>query len=256
MIRLRKLLLMLVMFVTAFAGTVLAFSAAEVADFQRANKHYRAGEFKEAAKIYEDLVLKNPDTGALYYNLGNSYFRIGDLGLSILSYERALSRDPRNSDIRTNLAYVKNSLEYQVEDKRNWYLRALEKFLKFLTTKEAGLIASVASLFFLLSWAFVLYFRPGLAWGPIRKSLLVLALVTLAFYGAKYFQIQKFGDAIVMAKSAEVRYGPSSSDQVAFKLGEGLKVYITQEREDWSRIYVSSGESGWISNDKIAKVNV
>lgn len=254
MIRLRYFILMALL-VGAFSPALSAFSAAEVADFQRANKHYRAGEFKEAAKIYEDLSVKSPETGVLFYNLGNTYYRLGDLGLSILSYERARALDPRNSDIKTNLAYVKNSLEYQVEDKRNWYLRALEQTLRFLTTKEAGLIASFAMLLFLVSWAFALYVRPGLPWGPIRKILLVTALLALGFFSAKHFQIQKFGDAIVMVKSAEVRYAPSKSDQVAFKLGEGLKVYVREQRDDWSRIYVASGETGWIQNDKISKVN-
>ena len=69
------------------------------------------------------------------------------------------------------------------------------------------------------------------------------------------FQIHQFGDAMVMAKNSEVRYGPSPSDQIVFKMGEGLKVYVMDEREGWSRIYVASGETGWIQDEKIAKVN-
>ncbi len=251
--RLKSVFMILSLFICA--RSAFAFTAAEAADFQRANKHYRAGEFKEAAKIYETLAEKNPYAGVLYFDLGNAYYRLGNLGSSILAYERALVRDPRNLDIKTNLAYVRNSLEYQVEDKRNWYLRALEQLLKFFTNREASLIAAAALFLFLLSWVFVLYFRPNLPWGPLRKVLLLIAAVTLSFFSAKYFQVQKFGDAIVMAKSAEVRYGPSQSDQVAFKLGEGLKVYVMEDREGWSRVYVASGETGWIADDKIAKVN-
>ena len=71
---------------------------------------------------------------------------------------------------------------------------------------------------------------------------------------AKQIDTSVMRDAIVMSKEAEVRYGPSENDQVAFRLGEGLKVYVVDHREDWSRVILVNGDGGWVQSNQIAEV--
>src|SRR5271165_4620838 len=57
------------------------------------------------------------------YNLANSYARAGKPGMAVLNYERARLLAPNDSDIDTNLRYVRSSLRLTTEP-RGWFERA------------------------------------------------------------------------------------------------------------------------------------
>ena len=59
-------------------------------------------DYASAIQIYEAL-LKEGEAAEVYYNLGNSYYKAGDIAKAILNYERALLIQPGNADIRANL---------------------------------------------------------------------------------------------------------------------------------------------------------
>ena len=199
----------------------------------------------------EALLKSHPQVAILFYNLGNSYFRMGALGPAILAYERAKLFQPRDWDILYNLGHVRSLLEYRVEDKRNWYLKAFEEGLNAFTEKEV--IFSVFVFYFLLmaSWAWAVFFRKGELWGWKRKLLLTFTLVFVALMAAKNVQAHWLRGAIVTSPEAQIRYGPSDSDQLAFRLKEGLKLYVLDHRDEWSRVFLTNGESGWVRNDQI-----
>ena len=90
--------------------------------------------------------------------------------------------------------------------------------------------------------------------GGVARYLGGLLAVLCVLFVAKHVETHIIRDAIVLAKEAEVHYGPSIHDQVAFRLGEGLKVYVLDSRKDWSRILLNNGESGWVKNKEIAEV--
>ncbi|MDD5216812.1 MAG: SH3 domain-containing protein [Candidatus Omnitrophica bacterium] len=231
-----------------------ALSPNDIQRFEKANEAYRSGHFQEAMEDYRDLSKKYPQTGIFCYNLGNSYFRLGQIGMSIWAYERGLLSDPRNHDIRSNLKYVRSLLEYRIDDNRNWYLRVSVWFLERLTTREVKMLLAFCYFLLMSSWGLALYFWRDAPWRWKRKTLAVLLGLALLLFIAKYWETRVFRDAIVITQQAEIRYGPSESDQVAFRLGEGLNVSVVDQREDWSRIVLVNGEGGWVKNDQIVQV--
>ena len=62
---------------------------------------YMKNDFASAIQVYEALLTKG-EAADLYYNLGNSYYKSGDIAKAILNYERALLLQPGNGDIRAN----------------------------------------------------------------------------------------------------------------------------------------------------------
>ena len=223
--------------------------------FLKANQDYQKAKFQEAANGYKQLAEKHSNVGIFFFDLGNSLYRLGSIGSSLLAYERALALDPRNEDLRYNLNYVRGQLEFKMEDKRNWYLKFLDGFLRFFKSEEIIFLAGFIFLLFISTWVFSLFFRPNSSWGTGRKGLLVLSLISIGLASLKQGQSRFMSDAIVMQKDAEVRFGPSDSDQIAFKLGEGLKVYVVDRREDWSRVFLTNGETGWMKNSQITEVH-
>jgi tetratricopeptide (TPR) repeat protein len=224
--------------------------------FQEANLSYRIGDYAKAAELYGSLIEQEPRVAAFYYDLANTFVRLGKMSRAILNYEKALRLDPRNGDIRENLRYTRGLLEYRVEDTRNWYLKATEVVLKYVTEREVHTV--VLTVLFIFLAGGILYFLSGrgVFWNPWQQFVfIVLLLAALVAFG-KQVQSNMIRDAIVMQKECEARYGPSEHDQVAFRMGEGIKVFVMDRREDWSRVLLTNGESGWVKDSDIAEVKV
>ena len=235
-------------------GSLFAWTKEEVSQFQEANHLYREGKHAQAIPIYEKLSELHPDAAVFLYNLGNSYYRTRALGKAIRAYERARLFDPRNPDIKSNLNYVRSLLEYRLDDKRNWYIRAGEHVLELFASNEIYFGLALSYFLFIASCVFGIFIRRGMSWGWKRKTFLFIFLIFVLLALAKHVEKDVIRDAIVMTNDAEVRYGPSDSDQVAFRLGEGLKVYVVDEREDWSRVLLVNGETGWMKNSQIGLI--
>lgn len=253
-IRQNRILTIAAVVLLGSVASAWAFSPEDQKVFQEANTAYREGHFEEALKGYEELSQSYPEQSVFYFNLANGHYREGHLGQAILNYERSLKISPRDTDSRHNLDYVYSLLPYRVEDKRNWYLRAGEKVLGNFSEKEIAGLALFSYFLFMLSGLTALLLRKQESQGWLRKTLLVFLIVSVFLMLAKSVETRVMKDAIVTAKNADVRYGPSESDQTAFQLGEGLKVQVLDQRETWSRVILVNGQSGWIRNDQITPV--
>lgn len=236
---------------------VVCLGADETAKvFQEANTNYKTGDYAKAAELYDALTLREPQVASFYYNLANAYVRLGKLSHAILNYEEALRLDPRNADARENLRHTRGLLEYRVEDNRNWYLKTVEAILKSMTGREINIAVLLIECVFLVGAIFFFLVGRGLFWNPWQKFVFLLLVVVGLVAVGKQIQTNVIRDAIVMQKECEARYGPSEHDQIAFRMGEGIKVFVMDRREDWSRVLLTNGESGWVKNSDIAEVKV
>ncbi|HOG24400.1 MAG TPA: tetratricopeptide repeat protein [Candidatus Omnitrophota bacterium] len=231
-------------------------SAQSPSRFEEANTCYRTGDFEKSAELFEALVRDEPGHPVFLYNLGNAYVRTGKLSQAILAFEKALLASPRNTDVRQNLEYARSLLEYRVDDDRNWYLKVTEVALSYFTQLEANFLALVFLALFLLVGSFYFIFKQPVFWGMGRKILVVFVIATGALAGLKHVQVDMIRPAIIMANECNVRYGPSEHDQIAFKMGEGLKVFIMDRRADWSRVLLTNGENGWVHHEDISEITL
>ena len=73
------------------AGSHTTFSSNTLEDATKAegDSAYIKEDYAAAIQIYEAL-LKNGEAADVYYNLGNSYYKIGEIAKAVLNYERAL----------------------------------------------------------------------------------------------------------------------------------------------------------------------
>lgn len=241
----KRLSLFIVALFLLFAASGIAISANPAETFKKANDLYRNGNWEEAAKFYETLTAEMPLSAELYYNLGNAYYKMDNIGKARLNYERARYLDPRDNDTRKNIEFIKGLIEYKVEDKRNWYLRKLNEALSWLTFQEL-LLLCLFSYLLLLSVLFIkLFFRRPLL-GRLSIGLIVFFAVTVLCGLFKYNLSPDKKLAIVTAPSTEARYGPSKEDKTVFRLVRGMKLSIAKRSDSWCLIRLLNGESGWV----------
>ncbi|HUJ09365.1 MAG TPA: tetratricopeptide repeat protein [Verrucomicrobiae bacterium] len=229
----------------SFAGTT--------SDFRAANKLYDEGKFPEAAAAYEKIT---PKTANVYYNLGNAWFREGKLGLAILNYERARRLTPRDPDVLANLRFAEQRLG--VEDV-NTPPRAIQRFLHSVvvshTPTEWGAFELVALWLTLLAVAGCIFLPRA------HTAFLVVAIIGFLGFGASAFALgyeaitrHTAPQAVVVIDDSEARFAPLPESTVHFKLAEGTKIVIREDRDQWLLVERADGQQGWVKSDAIVPI--
>ena len=251
---LKRRTLVFLFFMLAFSPGPALHAQEKIFSIEKAHECYKHGNYEAAKEIYEAFLKDHPDSEALHYDLGNVYYKLKKIGLAILHYEKARSIKPHDYEINENLAYLQGLIEYKLEDKRNWYWIQWSRFLGHFTWNELVFLSLALYLAFmgLLTLRFLL--RKELRFLRLARPLFFLFLLSLAPLLTKYWYLSIEQDAVVISPTAEVRYGPSDRDRVAFRLVEGLKVEIEETRGEWYRVGLVNGESGWCEKKDLERI--
>ena len=124
-----------------------------IEQFHQANDYYQKEKYPEAIGRYLDLVQKGYRDPYIFYNLGNAYFKKGELGRAILFYEKARMLLPRDDDIQKNLAYANSLAIDKIETKSSGLFSLWERVTDFLTLNELTMIFTGIYLV-LIFWGF------------------------------------------------------------------------------------------------------
>ncbi|MGR3302732.1 MAG: tetratricopeptide repeat protein, partial [Candidatus Scalindua sp.] len=220
--------------------------------FFRANKEYSAGQkaiaerkeqeaiekFEHAVQLYEELLNSGFINGQIYYNLGNSYYRLGMSGKAIIYYRRAEKLLPRDADIKANI----NLLKRDFEDKAS--IRQLPEILRvvcfwyfFLNLNEITFITIymyLALMASILSFVFI-----KVQW--LKNIIIVFAsclLVLVISLGIKAYSQHSIERGVVIADESKIRYGPGEEFEPKFEIHEGAEVRIEEKKDKWYKVYV------------------
>lgn len=219
-----------------------AAAAQEDAVFAKANSDFAAGNFSAAISGYESLVKAHHWNANLFYDLGNAYFRTGDLGRAILNYERALALDPNHPEARANVQLVRDQAR-ALELKPDW----VEEHLSFLTPAQYTWLGAIAF------WAAVgilcgLYFaqRRAVVW--IFAFLLSTTVAVTAALVLWKFETGRAGRdlAIITRKHIQARLATAESAGTVLVLPPGSEIKILSTRGDWLYADLPNDLQGWI----------
>ena len=83
---------------------------------------YTKEDYAKAIELYEGILKSNGESAAVYYNLGNTYYKAGKIAPAILNYERCLLLDPGDSDARFNLQMARQKTIDKIEPVGDFFL--------------------------------------------------------------------------------------------------------------------------------------
>ncbi|MDX1778881.1 MAG: hypothetical protein R3339_08360, partial [Thermodesulfobacteriota bacterium] len=179
----------------------------EAAFFMEAQKNYKEGKYSQAAGGFEKLLQNGDRNGALYYNLGNSYFKMGMLGKAILSYRLAELYTPRDEDLNANLNYARQLTKDRIETKQ--WMPFLKRFCFWYSKLNIRELFIVFLIVHALFWVFALL---KMVWR--NEYLNFMFFITLALTGVlgfsfaiKLYYHSYDIDGVVLAKEVTVRSG-------------------------------------------------
>ncbi|MBI5416074.1 MAG: tetratricopeptide repeat protein [Candidatus Omnitrophica bacterium] len=216
-----------------------------IAGFVAAGAAYKAEDFHSAAAQYQSIVDAGKESGALYYDLGNSYFKQGDLGRAILNYEKARRLIPRDSDLNYNYRYALARIqEPAIQPAENWADRLLNSFIQFYTTGEMVVMLFVLGCLLGCLHLLSLYLK----W-PARIRTVVLSVLAAAWillFGALGIKWDTSQSLAIVVKSSEAKFEPRADATTHFTLSAGTRIKLLKVEEDWAKIGRPDGKMGWL----------
>lgn len=238
--------LLAVILITTFH--VLAQTPEQLAG--QAAKAYSSMHFNDAIKLYNQIIAKGYESTALYYNLGNAYYRNNENAQALLFYEKALKLSPNNSDIQHNIDVANNKLADKVEKVPElFYIRWWKHLVNSLSVDAFAVVNITLLLLSLLLFALyiavpVLMIRKISFWSGL--GLLILFSITMMASAERKHYLDNNHEAIVFAPTVNIKSSPDENSKDIFVLHEGTKVALMDVVAEWQEIRISNGSIGWI----------
>ncbi|MBX2975701.1 MAG: tetratricopeptide repeat protein [Ignavibacteriaceae bacterium] len=248
MFKLFSLLFILIFMNNVFAGK----------DFNLANELYKAKNFDSAIELYEKLLSQGTESPELYYNLGNSYFRVGKLGQSILNLEKAHRLSPFDEDIKHNLDFVNSRITDKVEPLPKFFLfEWWENFSALLSINGWSYIGYSLYIVTLILIMLFIFNRSGNAKRKLFFSVLftsILLLISILIISSKWFYDSSNIFAIITDQRVQVKNSPDEKGSDLFIIHDGLKIKIEDSVDEWAKIKLSDGKVGWIKKNQFSQI--
>ena len=217
---------------------------------------YTAGDYASALKDFEDVRETGLMSKELYYNLGNSYLRSGEIARAILWYERALRLDPSDADVRYNLEYARALTQDRIDEVPEMFFQQWRRGVCYLLPSNAWAVIGLVSLSLMV--ACVLLFLLGSTAGRRKLGFFLgIAFLVVALMGWDFARWQRTEAlrqdmAIVMKPVSSVKSSPSADGaKDLFILHEGTRVRILDNVGGFSNIELADGRQGWIPAGEI-----
>lgn len=240
------------------AALLLSFVSASAQTKAEADSAYVQERYEQAISLYNKL-LETGTSASVYYNLGNAYYRTGDMAHAILAYERAYLMEPGDADIRFNLQLARTkTIDKIVPESEMFFITWFRQMIDWYSADKWGRAVVVCFALFVVS--LLLYFFAGrMLWRKVGFGVGVCTLIlAVLFHIFAYQQQQKLlvrTHAIVMSSSLTVKSTPSTSGTDLFVLHEGTKVEITDDTmKDWKEIRLADGKVGWVPVKTIERI--
>ena len=217
----------------------------------QANQLYNQNQFREAAEIYERVIAGGMENGHLHYNLGNSYFRMGNLAKAILNYVKAQNLLPRNEDVEANLEYAIRQTVDQLDGRKPHALESVLFWVRDLNWSEHRTALFWINLAFWIAMAVRLR-RQTPATRSAKNILLAFLILALVSTGFRWHQETRQSIGVILPQQIDVHSGWNATTVALFQLHQGTLVSISQEKENWYEIELPDGKKGWTLKSNIA----
>jgi tetratricopeptide (TPR) repeat protein len=218
--------------------------ALEVFDGAKTPQNYR-----ESAALLESLLTDGIQNGAVYYNLGNAYFRAGEYGRAIAAYRKAKPFRPRDpyleANLRQTLAVAPGRLP---EPPIPWWRHVLfwSGWLSFPEKAHGAFSAFLLAA--LAACTAVMLRRPRAYW--ISGALCLAAAVMSVDAGLAYGDVARSRRGVVTGETI-ARKGIGKDYEPAFDqpLKDGAEFTVLSENGDWILGHFEGIGDGWLRRD-------
>lgn len=223
--------------------------------FSRATDAYNEGDYNKAIESYLEIIEAGEHSAELYFNLGNSYYKLNQVAPSIYYYEKALLLKPNDAEIKNNLAFAQNMTLDAIEVMPETGLSKIyQEFTGFLSFDQWGYIAVICIILFVLLYIAFYYLKYATQKRIALISSIVLLFVTIVSVVIAFLQYSDFQSdqpAIIFDDEVKVTSEPNKRSETIFTLHEGTKLNVLEKLNDYNKIRIADGQTGWVTSESI-----
>ena len=249
-------------------ATLLSISAFASTLGEQADSAYNKENYRLAIELYHQSIAQDGVNAAVYYNLGNAYYRADKLGQAVLCYERSLKLDPTDEDARQNLEFVRSRIQDKPEDDTAFFSK-LHRDIRNSATADTWAWVAFALFVLIIVAAGVYIFSQNVA---LRKGGffggIVLLVVFAYILGVAYDSAataKSHDEAVVTAPSTQLASAPRAAKTSADKvvtIHEGTKVEIVDSvatpddpvSPKWYNVKINNGTKAWLRASDVERI--
>lgn len=239
-----------ILLVSALA--IVSLQSDEVEVLSNASQAYSNRDFKTAQMLYETLVQSGARDPSLYFNLGNTYYEMSDLGRALLNYRRAQQFWPRDAELIRNLARVRGERVDLSGDEVGFAEGLAALTAGVLTLWELTFVVGLFWLTWFVALGLALW---NVSWRKrLRLPLVVIGVILLMgvlLLGGRVFVTSQRPPAVVAALQVQVRSGPSEQYLALYQLHAAAEVYVWATHEGWVQFALPDGRLGWMPSEAV-----
>jgi len=223
--------------------------------FEQANKFYMDQSYEKAAETYEKVLVAGKIAPEIYFNLGNAYYKTGNIAAAVLNFERAKRLRPSDPDIAYNLRMTNlNTIDKIEPVPQLFYERWWEDFVYEGSVNTRAII--VVILFWCALLTAGLYLFSNMV--VVKKTaffVTILLVITGSFACyLTYLQNHHLNEhkaAVIFAESAYAKSSPDDKSANLFLLHAGTRIEVLDALKGWKKVRIANGNEGWITEDAI-----
>lgn len=253
--------------ITLIILSVISIARVDAEDITaQADSAYNGLAYSQALDLYNQAVDSLGASSDLYYNIGNTYYRLNDLGHAVIWYERALQLDPTNKDARFNLQFVNTRIADKPVNDASLISKAIDKIID---SAHPDSWATITVILFALTLASIVGYlitkkvvlRKTFFFGGAVLLLMTVISLSISFTGAA--KSSNHNNAVIIVPAAQLSTAPRATfDQStqAFLLHEGTKVEIVDSLinnhndDSWYEVKVGNKARAWIKAQDIERI--
>jgi hypothetical protein len=236
-------------------SAVQCFAADHTTQWQKGTTFYAQKQYDSAAYYFEQIAAQKPRNADVYYNLGNTYYKLNNVPLSILNYQRALRLAPDHKLAKDNLALAQARISTHIHQAGDVFF--ITWWHNTTRPDKATQWAVLSLVAFALIISFVMlrrYSRFG-SHVPVQMpgifTFICICLLLLAFTSAQ--NSRRHTGAVVMVNDAPLMNKEQKGKPLAL-LPEGTTVKIRTEKGPWIEVSLPDGRTGWLQQSAIEKI--
>ena len=222
------------------------------------NNAYNEGLYDSALVCYNQLVDKEMESAALYYNMGNAYFKINDLASAILFYEKAKKLAPNDEDIAYNLGIANSMIVDKIERVPVLFYQHWWNYFYNLFDANTWTVISICAWMVLLIFIGIFVLTKSRSTKKLSFYIgllfLLLSIGTFGLASQKYYFSREHKEAIIFTPTITVKSSPTPNAVDLFVVHEGTKIRIMDHVQHWVKIKIPDGSVGWLPEESLRTI--
>jgi len=223
-----------------------------------ANNAYNQGLYDSALSTYDIVIADGIESGELYYNMGNAYYKNNDIASAILYFEKAKKLLPNDEDIQYNLNIANSMIVDKIEKVPELFYHQWWNYIYNIIGVDAWAIFALISFSLLIVTIglFIMSKKRGnrkLSF-YVGVLFLIITITSSALASQKYYLNIEHKEAIVFTSSITVKSSPTQNSVDLFVIHDGTKVKIIDSIDNWVEIKIQNGSTGWLPKKSIKEI--